>query len=134
MKKRRRRFSTKAKTGRKFENGMERVEFTCRKAFMDHCIILSYVGQEHGSKMWNAQALLLVFGVYLEDCFLALISDCLNSFAEISGTQNHVSVSRELQTEGGKPNLLPSHMSIGVLLEIGRRCSSKVLCLGSSYL
>ncbi|OMO85081.1 Double-stranded RNA-binding protein [Corchorus capsularis] len=47
--------------------------------------------------------------------------------SEIGGTQNHVSsISRELQTEGGKLNLLPSHLSIGVLQEIGRRCGSKV--------
>ncbi|XP_059667967.1 RNA polymerase II C-terminal domain phosphatase-like 2 isoform X2 [Cornus florida] len=34
--------------------------------------------------------------------------------------------SRELQIEGGKVNFLPSSLSIGVLQEIGRRCSSKV--------
>ncbi|XWS55543.1 hypothetical protein CRYUN_Cryun09bG0009100 [Craigia yunnanensis] len=46
---------------------------------------------------------------------------------ESGGTQNHVaSISRELQSEGGKLNLLPSHLSIGVLQEIGRRCGSKV--------
>ncbi|XP_021289619.1 RNA polymerase II C-terminal domain phosphatase-like 2 isoform X3 [Herrania umbratica] len=39
---------------------------------------------------------------------------------EIGGSQNHVS-----STEGGKLNLLPSHLSIGVLQEIGRRCGSK---------
>ncbi|KAK6231247.1 hypothetical protein SCA6_001320 [Theobroma cacao] len=41
--------------------------------------------------------------------------------SEIGGTQNHVS-----STEGGKLNLLPSHLSISVLQEIGRRCGSKV--------
>ncbi|KAA8517393.1 hypothetical protein F0562_017686 [Nyssa sinensis] len=42
-------------------------------------------------------------------------------------SQNHSSsTSRELQTEGGKVNLLPSSLSIGVLQEIGRRCGSKV--------
>ncbi|XVE97062.1 hypothetical protein REPUB_Repub02eG0278200 [Reevesia pubescens] len=47
--------------------------------------------------------------------------------SEIGGTQNHVaSINRELQSEGGKLNLLPSHLSIGVLQEIGRRCGSKV--------
>ncbi|XWS67221.1 hypothetical protein CRYUN_Cryun05aG0269200 [Craigia yunnanensis] len=47
--------------------------------------------------------------------------------SESVGTQNHVaSISRELQSEGGKLNLLPSHLSIGVLQEIGRRCGSKV--------
>ncbi|XVF76804.1 hypothetical protein PTKIN_Ptkin13bG0296300 [Pterospermum kingtungense] len=41
-------------------------------------------------------------------------------------TQNHVaSISRELQSESGKLNL-PSHLSIGVLQEIGRRCGSKI--------
>ncbi|KAK8971810.1 hypothetical protein V6N11_028194 [Hibiscus sabdariffa] len=46
--------------------------------------------------------------------------------SEAGGTQNHVpSVNRELQSEG-KMNLLPSHLSIGVLQEIGRRCGSKV--------
>lgn len=34
--------------------------------------------------------------------------------------------SRDVQTEGGKVNLLPSPLSIGVLQEIARRCSSKV--------
>ncbi|MBA0706891.1 hypothetical protein Golax_018975 [Gossypium laxum] len=48
-------------------------------------------------------------------------------FQEIGGTQNHLpSITRELQSEGGKMNLLPSHLSIGVLQEIGRRCGSKV--------
>ncbi|PPE02408.1 hypothetical protein GOBAR_DD00596 [Gossypium barbadense] len=47
--------------------------------------------------------------------------------SEIGGTQNHLpSITRELQSEGGKMNLLPSHLSIGVLHEIGRRCGSKV--------
>ena len=72
---------------------------------------------------------LLLFGVktVLEDWFLASMNDCLNSLAESGGTQNHVaSISRELQSEGGKLNLLPSHLSIGVLQEIGRRCGSKV--------
>lgn len=51
---------------------------------------------------------------------------CLNSFAESGGTQNDVaSISRELQPESGKLNL-PSHLSIGVLQEIGKRCGSKV--------
>ncbi|KAK8547586.1 hypothetical protein V6N12_031721 [Hibiscus sabdariffa] len=46
--------------------------------------------------------------------------------SEAGGTQNHVpSINRELQSEG-KMNLLPSHLSIGVLQEIGRRCGSKV--------
>ncbi|XP_039065631.1 RNA polymerase II C-terminal domain phosphatase-like 2 isoform X2 [Hibiscus syriacus] len=45
---------------------------------------------------------------------------------ETGGTQNPVpSINRELQSEG-KMNLLPSHLSIGVLQEIGRRCGSKV--------
>ncbi|XP_022742342.1 RNA polymerase II C-terminal domain phosphatase-like 2 isoform X3 [Durio zibethinus] len=47
--------------------------------------------------------------------------------SESGGTQNHVaSISREMQSEGGKLNLLPSHLPIGVLQEIGRRCGSKV--------
>ncbi|KHG00173.1 RNA polymerase II C-terminal domain phosphatase-like 2 [Gossypium arboreum] len=47
--------------------------------------------------------------------------------SEIGGTQNHLpSITRELQSEGAKMNLLPSHLSIGVLQEIGRRCGSKV--------
>ncbi|KAL6998413.1 protein-serine,threonine phosphatase [Sarracenia purpurea var. burkii] len=33
---------------------------------------------------------------------------------------------RELQVEGGKANMLPSSLSMGVLQEIGRRCSSKI--------
>ncbi|KAK9193500.1 hypothetical protein WN944_004197 [Citrus x changshan-huyou] len=46
---------------------------------------------------------------------------------EIGVSQNHVSSnSREFLTEGGKTNLLPSYLSIGVLQEIGKRCSSKV--------
>ncbi|XVF08265.1 hypothetical protein REPUB_Repub06bG0211600 [Reevesia pubescens] len=46
---------------------------------------------------------------------------------ETGGTQSHAaSISRELQSEGGKVNLLPSPLSIGVLQEIGRRCGSKV--------
>ncbi|XP_006481010.1 RNA polymerase II C-terminal domain phosphatase-like 2 isoform X3 [Citrus sinensis] len=50
---------------------------------------------------------------------------------EIGVSQNHVSSnSREFQTEGGKTNLLPSYLSIGVLQEIGKRCSSKVLFTG----
>ncbi|GMI81049.1 carboxyl-terminal domain (ctd) phosphatase-like 2, ECERIFERUM11 [Hibiscus trionum] len=44
---------------------------------------------------------------------------------EAGGTQNHVPSNRELQPEG-KMNLLPSHLSIGVLQEIGRRCGLKV--------
>ncbi|KAI5561247.1 hypothetical protein BDE02_16G102300 [Populus trichocarpa] len=46
---------------------------------------------------------------------------------EAGMSQNHVSSSsREFQAEAGKLNLLPSHLSIGVLQEIGRRCRSKV--------
>jgi hypothetical protein len=37
-----------------------------------------------------------------------------------------VSNSRDVQTEAGKLNLLHSPISIGVLHEIARRCSSKV--------
>ena len=63
--------------------------------------------------------------------------------AEAGMSQNHVSSSsREFQAEAGKLNLLPSHLSIGVLQEIGRRCRSKVLigsglhhgCLASLFL
>ncbi|GAV75470.1 dsrm domain-containing protein/NIF domain-containing protein [Cephalotus follicularis] len=47
--------------------------------------------------------------------------------SEVGVSQKHTSLcNREFQTEGGKLNLLPSHLSIGVLQEIGRRCSSKV--------
>ncbi|XVE76532.1 hypothetical protein DITRI_Ditri12bG0181300 [Diplodiscus trichospermus] len=47
--------------------------------------------------------------------------------SEGGGTQNHVaSISRDLQSEGGKSNSQPSQFSIGVLNEIGRRCGSKV--------
>ncbi|CAK7343978.1 unnamed protein product [Dovyalis caffra] len=46
---------------------------------------------------------------------------------EVGMSQNHVSSnSSEFQAEAGKFNLLPSHLSIGVLQEIGRRCRSKV--------
>ncbi|XWS43835.1 hypothetical protein CRYUN_Cryun16bG0138500 [Craigia yunnanensis] len=47
--------------------------------------------------------------------------------SDIGGTQSYVaSISRDLQSEGGKLNLPSSHSSIGVLQEIGRRCGSKV--------
>uniref|UniRef100_A0A5B7B4W3 protein-serine/threonine phosphatase n=1 Tax=Davidia involucrata TaxID=16924 RepID=A0A5B7B4W3_DAVIN len=47
--------------------------------------------------------------------------------SEVGVSQNQSSSnSRELQIECGKVNLLPSSLSIGVLQEIGRRCSSKV--------
>ncbi|KAJ8753749.1 hypothetical protein K2173_000003 [Erythroxylum novogranatense] len=47
--------------------------------------------------------------------------------SEIGMPQNpQSSNSKELQNEAGKLNLLPSHFSIGVLQEIGRRCNSKV--------
>ncbi|KAJ4704459.1 RNA polymerase II C-terminal domain phosphatase-like [Melia azedarach] len=45
---------------------------------------------------------------------------------ELGVSQNHVPNSREFQVEGGKTNILPSHLSISVLQEIGKRCSSKV--------
>ncbi|KAH8505991.1 hypothetical protein H0E87_012994 [Populus deltoides] len=46
---------------------------------------------------------------------------------EVGVSQNHVSSSsREFQAEAGKFNLLPSHLSIGVLQEIGQGCGSKV--------
>ena len=49
-------------------------------------------------------------------------------FSEVGVSQNHVSSSsREFQAEAGKFNLLPSHLSIGVLQEIGQGCRSKVL-------
>lgn len=82
----------------------------------------------HGFKVCHAH-LLLLFGVkaVLDNWMVTSINDCLNSFAEIGGTQNHLPyITRELQSEGGKMNLLPSHLSIGVLQEIGRRCGSKV--------
>nr|AXY97457.1 Carboxyl-terminal domain (ctd) phosphatase-like 2 [Populus tomentosa] len=48
-------------------------------------------------------------------------------FSEVGVSQNHVSSSsREFQAEAGKFNLLPSHLSIGVLQEIGQGCRSKV--------
>ncbi|GLT89443.1 hypothetical protein SLE2022_074230 [Rubroshorea leprosula] len=47
--------------------------------------------------------------------------------SEVGRSHNHVSSNnREFQAEGGKLNTLPSHLSIGVLQEIGRRCGSKV--------
>ncbi|KAJ0028535.1 hypothetical protein Pint_35192 [Pistacia integerrima] len=47
--------------------------------------------------------------------------------AEVGVSQNHVSSNgKEAQIEVGKMNFLPSHLSIGVLQEIGKRCSSKV--------
>ncbi|XVE62030.1 hypothetical protein DITRI_Ditri06bG0086300 [Diplodiscus trichospermus] len=50
------------------------------------------------------------------------------NLSDIGGTQSHAvaAFSRELQPKGGKLNFLPSHLSIGVLQEIGRRCRSKV--------
>ncbi|XP_057498908.1 RNA polymerase II C-terminal domain phosphatase-like 2 [Actinidia eriantha] len=45
---------------------------------------------------------------------------------EIGVSQNSFSKDRELQTEGGKVNLVPFSLSVGVLQEIGRRCSSRV--------
>ncbi|KAJ6778170.1 RNA polymerase II CTD PHOSPHATASE [Salix koriyanagi] len=51
----------------------------------------------------------------------------VNAGAEVGMSQNHVSSnSREFPSEAGKLNLLPPHLSIGVLQEIGRRCRSKV--------
>jgi RNA polymerase II C-terminal domain phosphatase-like 1/2 len=50
----------------------------------------------------------------------------LKFLADVSVSQNQVSNSRESPTEAGKLNLLPSPLSIGVLQEIARRCSSKV--------
>ncbi|KAK9289962.1 hypothetical protein L1049_008124 [Liquidambar formosana] len=47
--------------------------------------------------------------------------------SEVGVSQNQVSSNgREVQSEAGKVNLMPSSLSIGVLQEIGRRCSSKV--------
>lgn len=47
--------------------------------------------------------------------------------AEAGASQNQASsFNRESQLESAKVNLLPSPLSIGVLQEIGRRCSSKV--------
>ncbi|KAG6643385.1 RNA polymerase II C-terminal domain phosphatase-like 2 [Carya illinoinensis] len=46
--------------------------------------------------------------------------------SDVAGSQNQVSTSRDIQTEVGKSNMLPSPLSIGVLQEIGRRCNSKV--------
>ena len=50
---------------------------------------------------------------------------------EIGVSQNSFSNGRELQTEGGKVNVVPSSLSVGVLQEIGRRCSSRVGQIGS---
>ncbi|KAJ7961255.1 RNA polymerase II C-terminal domain phosphatase-like [Quillaja saponaria] len=50
-----------------------------------------------------------------------------SQFSEVGVPQKQVSSnSRDIQTEAGKLNLLPSPLSIGVLQEIGRRCSSKI--------
>ncbi|XP_031261443.1 RNA polymerase II C-terminal domain phosphatase-like 2 isoform X2 [Pistacia vera] len=47
--------------------------------------------------------------------------------AEVGVSQNHASSNgKEAQIEVGKMNFLPPHLSIGVLQEIGKRCSSKV--------
>ncbi|XP_044494702.1 RNA polymerase II C-terminal domain phosphatase-like 2 [Mangifera indica] len=47
--------------------------------------------------------------------------------SEVGVSQNHASSNgKEAQIDGGKMNFLPSHLSIGVLQEIGKRCSSKV--------
>ncbi|XP_044480786.1 RNA polymerase II C-terminal domain phosphatase-like 2 [Mangifera indica] len=47
--------------------------------------------------------------------------------AEVGVSQNHASSNgKEAEIEGGKTNFLPSHLYIGVLQEIGKRCSSKV--------
>lgn len=45
--------------------------------------------------------------------------------AEIGVSENSLSNGREFQTDGGRVNFVPS-LSVGVLQEIGRRCSSKV--------
>lgn len=45
--------------------------------------------------------------------------------AEIGVSENSLSNGREFQTNGGRVNFVPS-LSVGVLQEIGRRCSSKV--------
>ncbi|KAJ4835042.1 RNA polymerase II C-terminal domain phosphatase-like 2 [Turnera subulata] len=46
---------------------------------------------------------------------------------DVGSLQNSVSSNnREFQTEAAKNNLLPSHMFIGVLQEIARRCGAKV--------
>ncbi|XP_038702035.1 RNA polymerase II C-terminal domain phosphatase-like 2 isoform X2 [Tripterygium wilfordii] len=51
----------------------------------------------------------------------------VNQLSEVGVSQIHASTSyREVQNEAVKSNILLSHSSIGVLLEIGRRCSSKV--------
>lgn len=42
------------------------------------------------------------------------------------GVSSQNPVSSNFQPESVKLNLLPSHLSIGVLQEIGRRCNSKV--------
>ncbi|XP_059462490.1 RNA polymerase II C-terminal domain phosphatase-like 2 isoform X2 [Corylus avellana] len=49
-----------------------------------------------------------------------------SQLSEIGVSQNQVSNSRDVQTEAGKLSLLHSPLSIGVLHEIARRCSSKV--------
>ncbi|XP_038720593.1 RNA polymerase II C-terminal domain phosphatase-like 2 isoform X3 [Tripterygium wilfordii] len=50
-----------------------------------------------------------------------------SQLSEVGVSQNHVSTNhREVQNEALKSNISLSHSSIGVLLEIGRRCSSKV--------
>ncbi|KAH7844554.1 hypothetical protein Vadar_029285 [Vaccinium darrowii] len=48
-----------------------------------------------------------------------------NPLSEIGVHENSVSNGREFQTDGGRVNFVPS-FSVGVLQEIGRRCSSKV--------
>ncbi|RVX06011.1 RNA polymerase II C-terminal domain phosphatase-like 2 [Vitis vinifera] len=46
--------------------------------------------------------------------------------SEVGVSQNQASTTGREQTEAGKVNMMPPHLSIGVLQEIGRRCSSKV--------
>ena len=59
--------------------------------------------------------------------FLFLADYCW-LFADAGASQNQASFNnRDFPIEGGKLNLLPSPLSIGVLQEIARRCSSKVL-------
>ena len=75
--------------------------------------------------------ILVIVICHVNDQYLSIYSlgdSLVSALLEVGTSQNQSSFnSRELQAEGGKVNSLPSSLSIGVLQEIGQRCSSKVL-------
>ncbi|KAF7144511.1 hypothetical protein RHSIM_Rhsim04G0128900 [Rhododendron simsii] len=73
----------------------------------------------------NASCEKMLGGICKTELHSGTCKSALSTMSEIGVSENSLSNGREFQTDGGRVNFVPS-LSVGVLQEIGRRCSSKV--------